>query len=118
MQRLAKPSGVTAPKVRILLLPPNTEEDNSMASVWDLIEDDPEVAKDLKERSDLIIVLVGTIRDNKWSYSKSADVLGIDVFSVKALLDGRIERFRTSDLAEVVERVKNQGHDMWEFPLL
>jgi predicted XRE-type DNA-binding protein len=62
-------------------------------SVWDALEDSPEMAVDMKLRSKLMIEIQEYIKDRQWQASKAAHQLGMTRPRLNDLLRGRIDQF-------------------------
>ena len=62
-------------------------------NVWDAIEDDPAVAKNLKLRSLLMIELERHIKREKWTQAKAAKLLGVTQPRISDLMRGKINSF-------------------------
>ena len=71
------------------------------ASVWDAIEDLPEVAANLKARSALIARITALIRLNGWTQQKAASLCGQTQPRINDLLRGRISRFSLDALCNI-----------------
>jgi predicted XRE-type DNA-binding protein len=62
-------------------------------SVWDAIEDSPEVAENMKLRSKLMIDIRELIDEHQWSKAESARQLGMTQPRLNDLLQGKIDNF-------------------------
>jgi predicted XRE-type DNA-binding protein len=80
-----------------------TEE--TFASVWDAIEDDPAVAENLKMRSALMIALMQRIRERGWTQIEAAHRLGVTQPRVSDLLRGKISLFGIDTLINMVAAI-------------
>lgn len=87
-----------------------------MSSVWNMIESDPVKAEQMKRKSDMVVIIAGTVQKNAWSKPRAAEIMGVDPFRMKALLSGDTSRFSEEELNGAIERVRNAGHGVWEFP--
>lgn len=83
-----------------------------MSDIWDLIEDDPAVAEDMKGRSELLINIREVAFVNEWSYSEAASVMGIDAFTTKNILNGHIDKFNQGFLRDMLDRIARKGYDV------
>jgi predicted XRE-type DNA-binding protein len=72
------------------------------ASVWDAIEDDPDLAENMKLRSMLMMTLADHIRDKKLSQSKAAKLLRVTQPRVSDLMRGKIELFGLDTLVTML----------------
>jgi len=63
-------------------------------SVWDVLEDDPVKAKNLKLRAELLTVIISRIEESGLTQQETAKQLGITQPRVNTLLKGKIEDFR------------------------
>jgi predicted XRE-type DNA-binding protein len=63
------------------------------ASVWDAIEDTPDVAEHMKIRSSLIISLKQHIKEQGWTQAEAAAVLGVTQPRISHLMRGKIALF-------------------------
>ena len=63
------------------------------ASVWDAIEDSPQVAASMKARSALMIELSKFIETQGFTQAQAADVLGVTQPRISDLMRGKINLF-------------------------
>lgn len=73
-------------------------------SVWDAIEDTPGEALAMQIRSELMMQIKGLIRDRNWSQVEAAREMGITQPRVSDLMCGKIGRFSTEGLIDLLER--------------
>lgn len=71
-------------------------------SVWDAIEDTPELAENMKLRSSLMMALERRIAEAGWSQEQAARVLGVTQPRVSDLVRGRIQLFSLDMLVNMV----------------
>lgn len=76
----------------------------SYANVFEALEDDPAVAKNLKIRSTLMIEIEKFIKDNKLTQSTAAEVLGVSQPRVSDLVTGKINKFTIDMLVNMLTR--------------
>lgn len=76
----------------------------SYANVFEALEDDPAVAKNLKIRSTLMIEIEKFIQDNKLTQSAAAEVLGVSQPRVSDLVTGKINKFTIDMLVNMLTR--------------
>ncbi|WP_433704246.1 helix-turn-helix domain-containing protein [Paraburkholderia sacchari] len=67
-------------------------------SVWDAIEDTPEVAQNMTLRCDLMIALDEYIKRNKMSQARAAELFGVTQPRVSDLVRGKTELFSLDSL--------------------
>jgi len=79
--------------------------DETFASVWDAIEDDPAEAENMKIRSALMIALMQRIRENGWTQAEAARRLGVSQPRVSDLLRGKINLFGVDTLINMIAAV-------------
>ena len=68
-------------------------KEETFATVWDAIEDDPAVAENLKLRSSLMIELERHIKREGWTQAQAAKVFGVTQPRVSNLFRGKINAF-------------------------
>jgi predicted XRE-type DNA-binding protein len=78
------------------------------ASVWDALEDSPEMAASMKARSSLMMSLVKVIEGWKLTQADAAKRLGITQPRLNDLLRGRIEKFSLDALFDLSTRAQCQ----------
>lgn len=71
------------------------------ANVWDAIEDDPEVAKDLAQRSSLMMLLSSYIAQAEMTSEQAAEFFGTTTHKISDLLRGRIHVLDTEGLSSM-----------------
>jgi len=71
------------------------------ANVWDAIEDDPEVAKDLAQRSSLMMSLSSYIAQAEMTSEQAAEFFGTTTLKISDLLRGRIHVLDTEGLSRM-----------------
>jgi predicted XRE-type DNA-binding protein len=74
-------------------------------SVWDALEDDPIRRENLKLRSELMMVITGTIKERELTQQQAADLLQCTQPRVNALLQGKIDEFRLDMLVDFAHRL-------------
>ncbi len=67
--------------------------EQTFMSVWDVLEDSPEMAEDMKVRSALVIELQEFVRSKGWAQEEAARHLGVTQPRLDDLLRGRIDKF-------------------------
>lgn len=70
-------------------------------SVWDAIEDSPEVAAEMERRSDLMIALIEHIQQQGWTKHEAAGRLDASEERIAMLLDGNISSFSEANLVSM-----------------
>ena len=78
------------------------------ASVWDALEDGPELAASMKARSALMMSLVKVVEGWKLTQAEAAKRLGVTQPRLNDLLRGRIEKFSLDALFDLSTRAKCQ----------
>lgn len=68
------------------------------ASVWDAIEDTPDVAENMRLRSDLAIQIKQHIKRRGWRQKEAAERLGVTQPRISDLTRGRIDLFGLDSL--------------------
>lgn len=76
------------------------------ASVWDAIEDGPEVAASMKARSAIMMALVKVVERWKLTQGEAAKRLGVTQPRLNDLLRGRIEKFSLDALVDLSARAQ------------
>ncbi len=74
-------------------------------NVWDALEDDPIRARNLKLRSELMMLISQELASRDLTQSASAELLFITQPRVSALLQGKIESFRLDSLVDIAHRL-------------
>lgn len=72
-------------------------------SVWDAIEDDPEVAKALARRSALMMSLTSYISQAEMTSEQAANFFGISTHQISNLLRGKFHLFDIDGLSIMAE---------------
>lgn len=75
------------------------------SSVWDALEDDPIRARNLKLRSELMILISQELSSRQLTQTAAAELLHITQPRVSALLQGKIESFRLDSLVDTAHRL-------------
>lgn len=78
------------------------------ASVWDALEDSPELAASMKARSSLMMSLVKVVEGWKLTQAEAAKRLALTQPRLNDLLRGRIEKFSLDALVDISARAKCQ----------
>jgi len=78
---------------------------NEFNSVWDVLEDDPIIAENMKLRSTLLRAITTAIRSKNLSQTEITKLLHITQPRVSALLQGKIEDFRLDTLVNIAHRL-------------
>ena len=78
------------------------------ASIWDALEDSPEMAANLKARSSLMNSLAKAIQSWKLTPADAAQRLDITQPRLNDLLSGRIEKFSLDALLDLSTRAKGR----------
>jgi predicted XRE-type DNA-binding protein len=73
--------------------------------VWDVLEDDPIKAQNLKLRSALMIAISQQIQKGQLNQTEAASRLGISQPRVSALMQGKLEAFRLDALVNFAHRL-------------
>lgn len=74
---------------------------NGFVSVFDALEDDPEVAANLTVRADLMIGIERIIKRNGWNQKEAAEHCGVSVPRINTLLKGHIDKFSLDALVNI-----------------
>jgi len=77
----------------------------TFASVWDAIEDNPAEAENMKVRSALMMALERHIHASGWTQTEAARRLGVTQPRVSDLLRGKINLFGIDTLINMVAAV-------------
>lgn len=78
------------------------------ANVWDAIEDDPEAAKALAQRSSLMMSLANYISQAEMTSEQAADFFGTTTLKISDLLRGRIHMLDIDGLS-CMEEIARQN---------
>jgi predicted XRE-type DNA-binding protein len=79
-------------------------ENQMYESVWDALEDTPEVAENMKIRSVLMMALQAQVRRWDGSQAEAANRIGVTQPRLNDLLRGRIDKFSLDALVNMVAR--------------
>lgn len=83
---------------------------DTYADVWDALEDSPQKAANLRLRSDLMLEIARSIKNNGWTQAEAAAHCGISQPRINDLLRGKISKFSLDALvnisAAIGQRVK------------
>lgn len=79
-------------------------ENQMYESVWDALEDTPEVAENMKIRSVLMMALQAQVRRWDVSQAEAASRIGVTQPRLNDLLRGRIDKFSLDALVNMVAR--------------
>ena len=74
------------------------------ASVWDAIEDSPDVADAMKARSEIMRALQKVVRSWSLSQTAAATTLGVTQPRLNDLLRGKIDKFSLDALFDLTSR--------------
>ena len=77
----------------------------SFDNVWDALEDDPVIAKNMKLCSTLLMAINRNIKSRNINQTEAARLLEITQPRVSALLKGKIEDFRLDTLVNFAHRL-------------
>ena len=75
------------------------------SNVWDALEDDPIRARNLKLRSELMILISQELSARELTQTAAAELLHITQPRISALLQGKIESFRLDSLVDMAHRL-------------
>jgi predicted XRE-type DNA-binding protein len=78
--------------------------EQTFVSVWDALEDSPEMAENMKIRSALMIELRELVRSRGWAQEEAAGHLGMTQPRLNDLLRGRIDKFSLDALVLLAAR--------------
>jgi predicted XRE-type DNA-binding protein len=78
--------------------------EQTFVSVWDALEDSPEMAENMKIRSALMIELQELVRSRGWTQEEAAGHLGMTQPRLNDLLRGRIDKFSLDALVLLAAR--------------
>jgi predicted XRE-type DNA-binding protein len=89
-----------------------TINQESYASVWDAITDNPEEAANLQARAQLMHQIAALVKSKGWKQTEAAQRCGVTQPRLNDLLRGRISRFSLDALVNIAtalgQRVKIQ----------
>ncbi len=74
----------------------------TFASIWDAIEQDPAEAENMKIRSILMMSLEQHIRAKKWTQGEAARLLNVTQPRISDLLNGKINLFSIDTLVNML----------------
>lgn len=77
----------------------------SFSSVWDAIEETPELAQNMKLRSSLMMALEAHIKAQGWTQAEAAKILQITQPRVSDLMRGKIDLFGLDALVTMLTAV-------------
>ncbi len=77
----------------------------SFDNVWEVLEDDPVMAENMKLRSTLLMAITRNIKSRNINETEAARLLEITQPRVSALLKGKIEAFRLDTLVNFAHRL-------------
>ena len=75
------------------------------SNVFEVLEDDPAMAKNLKIRSELMISLRTYIGDEELGQKKAAEVFGVHQPRISDLMRGKIDKFTIDMLVNMLARI-------------
>jgi len=73
-------------------------------SVWDALEDTPEMAAEMRSRSELLAALQLRIRARGWTQTEAAQQLGVTQPRISDLMRGRVQRFSIDTLVGMLAK--------------
>ncbi|MDQ3776052.1 MAG: XRE family transcriptional regulator [Pseudomonadota bacterium] len=76
----------------------------TFVSVWDALEDSPEMAENMKIRSALMIELQELVRSRGWAQEEAAGHFGVTQPRLNDLLRGSIDKFSLDALVLLAAR--------------
>ena len=76
-------------------------KNKSFTSIWDAIEDSPQVAASMKARSTLMMELSGYIESHGLTQAQAADLLGVTQPRISDLVRGKINLFSLDMLLDM-----------------
>jgi len=71
------------------------------ATVWDAIEDTPEEAENMKQRSVLMTALKNHLAQTKMNHTQAAELFGVTQLRVSDLMRGKIDLFSLHSLVNM-----------------
>jgi len=80
-------------------------------SVWDALEDTPEMAAEMRARSELLSALQLRIKSRGWTQTEAAQQLGVTQPRISDLMRGRGQRFSIDSLVGML--VKTGASVSW-----
>ena len=76
------------------------------SNVWDALEDDPVIRKNLKMRSSLMVSFNKKLASLKGTQTQKAELIGISQPRLNDLLKGKIDKFRLDTLINIAHKLK------------
>ena len=76
------------------------------SNVWDALEDDPVIRKNLKMRSSLMVSINKKLASLKGTQTQKAELIGISQPRLNDLLKGKIDKFRLDTLINIAHKLK------------
>lgn len=76
--------------------------ENTTISAFDLLEDDPVVASNLKVRADLMIQIEKIVKQRKLTQKQAADLFDVSQPRISDLLKGKIDKFSIDMLVNML----------------
>ena len=76
------------------------------SNVWDALEDDPVIRKNLKMRSSLMVSINKELAGLKGTQTQKAKLIGISQPRLNDLLKGKIDKFRLDTLINIAHKLK------------
>jgi len=74
---------------------------DTYAEVWDALEDSSQKAANLRLRSDLMLEIARSIKNNGWTQAETAAHCGISQPRINDLLRGKISKFSLDALVNI-----------------
>jgi predicted XRE-type DNA-binding protein len=74
---------------------------DTYAEVWDALEDSSQKAANLRLRSDLMLEIARSIKNNGWTQAEAAAHCGISQPRINDLLRGKISKFSLDALVNI-----------------
>lgn len=81
---------------------------NRFKNVWDALEDDPGMARNLTIRSDLMIRIERIIEKQGLTQADAARLMGVSQPRISDLKRGKIEKFTIDKLVNMLSRLGQQ----------
>jgi predicted XRE-type DNA-binding protein len=82
----------------------------SYASVWDAIADTPELAANLRARSELMQQIAAIVTESGWTQAEAAARCGVTQPRMNDLLRGRVSRFSLDALVNIATAIGRRVH--------
>jgi len=87
----------------------DTEDTNKQYyNVFEALEDDPEVAENLRIRAQLMTILRKYIKENKITQKEAAEIMNVTQPRISDLIRGKIGLFTVDMLVNMLSHVKIQ----------